>query len=110
MNAVRISATGWVWLVYGLLVGVICWRLLEEGHRQLIGPDYAGGLSFWVTWFPPQAIRQNLDLSFNAYTLYPIETNLLPVLSLPSSFFYHLLRRAWAGCWPIMPCYRSICC
>lgn len=60
--------------------------------RAIVGEGYAGGLSLWVTWFPRYAFGRNLDMVYNAQSLYPINTNLLPILSLPTSFFYEVLR------------------
>jgi hypothetical protein len=82
-----------LWLtcfVYFILAVILNAELLSD--EKLVGENYSGSLAFWTSWFPPHALRYNLDLSYNAYSLYPIRTNLLPILSLPTSAMYTLLN------------------
>lgn len=83
----------WVVLV-GIAYLVIALMLTSDllAQRALAGKDHLGSLSYWVTWWVWHAFAKNYDLVYNYFTLYPIKTNLLPILSFPTSVFYYLLR------------------
>ncbi|HLA42103.1 MAG TPA: hypothetical protein VJZ27_01635, partial [Aggregatilineales bacterium] len=76
-----------VYLLYALV-----WMRPVLSSEKLIGDNSIGGVSFWTTWFPAHAFENNINLVQNHYTLYPVETNILPLLSLPTSALYYLIR------------------
>ncbi len=78
--------------VYLLLALLYTAALLLQGNGALIGTEYRGSLSLWATWWPGHAIHNNYNLVSTDYTLFPVKTNLLPVLSLTTSLVYIPLR------------------
>lgn len=77
---------------YSLFMLLVTIRLLAKANDYLIGENYIGGLANWTLWWPAHALTHNYNLVYNNYTLFPVPTNLLPVLSLPTSTIYNLLR------------------
>jgi hypothetical protein len=83
-----------VWMVGGFFVflaGAVTISLISHGNGALIGKDFTGSLPLWATWWPEHAIANNYDMVSNHYAIYPIETNLLSLLSITTSVVYHAL-------------------
>jgi hypothetical protein len=80
-------------IIYLLIALGLTLSLLVVGNSALVGGDYSGGLGIWTTWWPAQAFASNQNPAFSDYLLYPIQTNLFPLLSLPLSAIYFLLAR-----------------
>jgi len=49
-------------------------------------------LNLWSIWWPTYAILHNYNLVQTNYILFPIYTNVFPLISLPTSLVYGLLR------------------
>src|SRR5258708_25110927 len=79
-------------LFYLALAVLFALPLFLKGGNYLLGSDDSAGLNLWSIWWPLHAIPVNYNLVYNNYTLFPITTNVLPLLSLPTSLLYGLLR------------------
>src|SRR5258708_39483764 len=82
-------------LFYLALAVLFALPLILKGGNYLLGGDDSVGLNLWSVWWPPHAIPGNYNLVYNSYTLFPITTNVLPLLSLPTSLLYRVLRPAF---------------
>jgi hypothetical protein len=83
MNFTIVSKYGH--LLAGALTLLIAFLALSDvlfsQQPVLVGANSSGSLFYWTTWWPRHAIANDYDLVFNSYTLFPIESNLLPLLS-----------------------------
>src|SRR5258708_11453293 len=82
-------------LFYAVLAVFFALPVLVRGGNYLLGSDDSAGLNLWLVWWPLHAIPGNYNLVYNNYALFPIMTNVLPLLSLPTSFLYWALRPAF---------------
>src|SRR5260221_1861492 len=82
-------------LFYLALAVLFALPLFLKGGNYLLGSDDSTGLNLWSVWWPLHAISGNYNLVYNSYTLFPIATNVLPLLSLPTSLLYGVLRPAF---------------
>src|SRR5262245_46807347 len=80
-------------VIYLLVAIGLTLSLIAVGNSALVGSEYRGSLGIWATWWPAQAFASNQNPAFSDYLLYPIQTNLFPLLSLPLSAIYFLLTR-----------------
>ena len=78
-------------IFYAALAVLFVMPVLVRGTNYLLGDDSAG-LNLWSVWWPLHAIPGNYNLIYNNYTLFPLNTNILPLLSLPTSLLYSLFR------------------
>jgi hypothetical protein len=81
----RILPAGFFLLALALCAGIL-------GSERLVGQNYEGAPHLWAAWWPSHALQNNYDMVQNNYALYPIETNWLPELSLPTSLIYWILK------------------
>jgi hypothetical protein len=82
-------------LFYAALAVIFALPVLLKGGNYLLGSDDSAGLNLWVVWWPLHAIPGNYNLVNNNYALFPIFTNVLAQLSLPTSLLYWALRPAF---------------
>jgi hypothetical protein len=82
--------------VYLLIALGLTLTLLAVGNSALVGVQYDGALSLWSIWWPAHAFATNQNLAFTDYILFPIQTNVFPLLSITLSVIYlplaHLLQ------------------
>jgi hypothetical protein len=81
-------------LIFGLPFVALALILLRVtlSNGQILGVDYGGSLSYWAVWFPWHALQHNLDMAFTDYFFFPVEINIMLLLSPLSTLFYHLLN------------------
>src|SRR5260221_12897837 len=82
-------------LFYLALAVLFALPLILKGENYLLCGDDSVGLMLRSVWLPPHAIPANYYLVYNSYTLFPITTNVLPLLSLPTSLLYGVRRPAF---------------
>jgi hypothetical protein len=77
-----------IWIAF--LAAAACVTIPIWPSDILIGNNFLAGLSIWTVWFPAHAISNNYDLVQNSYALYPVETNILPLLTPFTSAIYYI--------------------
>src|SRR5258708_21550840 len=82
-------------LFYAALAVLFALPVLLRGGNYLLGSDDSVGLNLWSAWWPLHALPGNYNLVYNNYVLFPISTNVLPLLSVPTSLLYGALRPAF---------------
>jgi hypothetical protein len=81
--------------LYLLVACGLTFNLLIVGNTALVGNQYVGSLGLWATWWPVHAFATNQSLGFTDYFLFPIQTNVFPLLSLLLTFVYFFLSRVF---------------
>ena len=77
----------------------------------LVGSFYTASPSYWTTWWPHHALAGDYDLVYNNYTVFPIYSNLLPLLSIVTTVIHYPLRLIFgerAGFNLLVPLYMSL--